>query len=424
METIVFQIKKKGSKNMSIRKKLVSLLGTTVIAAAVMMVGGEATEVQAASYTVSSTTSDVTGEVGSTVKVPIHISTEAELRGLSGKLNGNYDSSVLQFEGMSPEGIPDPALTSTAGGNFSYLTSKGNTFKSGTLNLEFKVLKCAADPVTVTIKDLYYTDGNESSDKVSLTAKVTINHPTDQRVETVTKEPTCTEKGSKDVKCGVCGADLGTEEIPALGHKAGDWKVTKEATCTEKGSKDQLCSVCGEVIKTEEIPALGHKAGDWKVIKEATCTEKGSKEQRCTVCGEVVKTEEIEKLAHTWKTDKDTDKDGWKVITAATKDKEGSKERVCSVCGTKETATIAKLTDAATPTPTATPAATSGNKNNTTTGTTATGTKTAGGTSTGSTAVKTGDSTNVAGMVAVVVASAGILVICGVMVMRRRKINR
>lgn len=369
---------------MSIRKKLVSLLGTTMIAAAIMFVAGGATEVQAASYTVTSTTGDVTGEVGSTVKVPIHISSAQDLRGLSGKLNGNYDSSVLQFEGMSPEGIPEAVLTSTAGGNFSYLTSKNNTFKSGTLNLEFKVLKCTADPVSVTIKNLYYTDGNESSDMVDLTAKVTINHPTDKRVETVAKEPTCTEKGTKSVKCGECGADLGTEEIPALGHTAGDWKVTKEATCTEKGSK----------------------------------------EQRCTVCGEVVKTEEIAKLAHTWKTDKDTDKDGWKVVTAATKDKEGSKERVCSVCGTKETATIAKLTATTTPTPTATPGATSGNKNNTTTGTTSTGSKTTSGTSTGSTAVKTGDSTNVAGMVAAVAASAGILVICGVMVMRRRKVNR
>ena len=222
---------------MSIRKKLVSLLGTTMIAAAIMFVAGGATEVQAASYTVTSTTGDVTGEVGSTVKVPIHISSAQDLRGLSGKLNGNYDSSVLQFEGMSPEGIPEAVLTSTAGGNFSYLTSKNNTFKSGTLNLEFKVLKCTADPVSVTIKNLYYTDGNESSDMVDLTAKVTINHPTDKRVETVAKEPTCTEKGTKSVKCGECGADLGTEEIPALGHTAGDWKVTKEATCTEKGSE-------------------------------------------------------------------------------------------------------------------------------------------------------------------------------------------
>ena len=414
---------------MKIRKKLLSLLGAAAMAVTVMAVAGGAQEVKAASntYVVNSSVADVTGNVGDTIEVPITFTTDTPTNSLLGKLRDNknnvsyYDDTVLKFVGTEFRGMP-AGLTSTAGGNFSYVSTETST--SGTIILKFEVLKCSPTPVTLNIKDLYYTTNAIKTDTVNLTSKIMINHPTDKRVETVTKEPTCTEKGTKSVKCGECGADLGTEEIPALGHTAGDWKVTKEATCTEKGSKNQLCSVCGEVIKTEEIAALGHKAGDWKVTKEATCTEKGSKEQRCTVCGEVVKTEEIAKLAHTWKTDKDTDKDGWKVVTAATKDKEGSKERVCSVCGTKETATIAKLTATTTPTPTATPGATSGNKNNTTTGTTSTGSKTTSGTSTGSTAVKTGDSTNVAGMVAAVAASAGILVICGVMVMRRRKVNR
>ena len=374
---------------MKIRKKLLSLLGAAAMAVTVMAVAGGAQEVKAASntYVVNSSVADVTGNVGDTIEVPITFTTDTPTNSLLGKLRDNknnvsyYDDTVLKFVGTEFRGMP-AGLTSTAGGNFSYVSTETST--SGTIILKFEVLKCSPTPVTLNIKDLYYTTNAIKTDTVNLTSKITINHPTDKRVETVTKEPTCTEKGTKSVKCGECGADLGTEEIAALGHKAGDWKVTKEATCTEKGSK----------------------------------------EQRCTVCGEVVKTEEIAKLAHTWKTDKDTDKDGWKVVTAATKDKEGSKERVCSVCGTKETATIAKLTATTTPTPTATPGATSGNKNNTTTGTTSTGSKTTSGTSTGSTAVKTGDSTNVAGMVAAVAASAGILVICGVMVMRRRKVNR
>ena len=374
---------------MKIRKKLLSLLGAAAMAVTVMAVAGGAQEVKAASntYVVNSSVADVTGNVGDTIEVPITFTTDTPTNSLLGKLRDNknnvsyYDDTVLKFVGTEFRGMP-AGLTSTAGGNFSYVSTETST--SGTIILKFEVLKCSPTPVTLNIKDLYYTTNAIKTDTVNLTSKITINHPTDKRVETVTKEPTCTEKGTKSVKCGECGADLGTEEIPALGHTAGDWKVTKEATCTEKGSK----------------------------------------EQRCTVCGEVVKTEEIAKLAHTWKTDKDTDKDGWKVVTAATKDKEGSKERVCSVCGTKETATIAKLTATTTPTPTATPGATSGNKNNTTTGTTSTGSKTTSGTSTGSTVVKTGDSTNVAGMVAAVAASAGILVICGVMVMRRRKVNR
>ena len=410
---------------MKLGKRFFSFLGTVLLATAVAWNVGSVTEVKAASYTVNSSVDDVTGEIGDTIKVPIHISSTQSLTGVGGKLNGNYDSTILKFEGISFEGIFANGLQSTAGGNFGYVVDSSNAFKNGTVNLEFKVLKCSPNPVSVTIKNLYYTDGNESSDMVDLTAKVTINHPADKRVETVTKEPTCTEKGRKEVKCGECGADLGTEEIPVLGHKAGEWKVTKEATCTEKGSKEQRCTVCGEVIKTEEIPLKDHTYTE-KVTKKATCTVEGEKVLTCSVC-HATKTEKIAKLAHTWKTDKDTDKDGWKVVTAATKDKEGSKERVCSVCGTKETATIAKLTETTTPTPTTTPTttpgATNGNKNNTTTGTT-TGNKTTSGTATGSKTVKTGDSTNAAGMVAAVAVSAGIIVICGVMVMRRRKANR
>ena len=309
---------------MKLGKRFLSLLGTAFLATAVVWNVGSATEVKAASYTVNSSVSDVTGEVGDTIKVPIHISSTQSLTGVTGKLSGNYDSNILEFEGISTEGLSQNAFISTAGGNFSYLTPVANAFKSGTVNLEFKVLKCSADPVSVTIKDLYYTDNNESSDKITLTAKVTIHHPQDQSEEKVIKEATCTEKGSKSTICKVCGATLKTQEIPALGHKAGEWKVTKEATCTEKGSREQRCTVCDEVVKTEEIAALGHKAGEWKVTKEATCTEKGSREQRCTVCDEVVKTEEIAALGH---------KEGkWEIIKESTFTEKGSKKLHCAVC--------------------------------------------------------------------------------------------
>ena len=188
---------------MKIGKKLFSLLGTALLATAVAWNFGGATEVQAASYTVNSSVSDVQGNVGDVINLPIHIESTQKLRGLSGKLRGNYDTTVLEFQGMEGKDIPEAVLTSTAGGNFSYLTSSSNTFSSGTLNLKFKVLKCSADPVSVTIRDLYYTDGNESSDKVTLTANVTVNHPQDQREEKVTKEATCTEKGRKSHLCTV-----------------------------------------------------------------------------------------------------------------------------------------------------------------------------------------------------------------------------
>lgn len=282
---------------MKIRKKLLSLLGAAAMAVTVMAVAGGAQEVKAASntYVVNSSVADVTGNVGDTIEVPITFTTDTPTNSLLGKLRDNknnvsyYDDTVLKFVGTEFRGMP-AGLTSTAGGNFSYVSTTTST--SGTIILKFEVLKCSAKPVTVTIKDLYYTTNAIRSESVTLTSTVTIAHPEDQKEEVVTKKPTCTEKGTKEIRCKVCGGVLEEQEIAALGHKAGDWKVTKEATCTEAGSKEQRCTVCGEVVKTEEIPALGHK-GEWKVVKASTFTEKGSKEERCSVCGELLDTKEI-----------------------------------------------------------------------------------------------------------------------------------
>ncbi|MCC2238649.1 dockerin type I domain-containing protein [Fusicatenibacter sp. CLA-AA-H213] len=313
---------------MGIKRKILSLFSAVVMGATVIFTAAGGEHVQAAeTYKVNSSVADVSGNVGDTIEIPITFTTDTPTNSLLGKLRDNknnvsyYDDTVLKFVGTEFRGMP-AGLTSTAGGNFSYVSTTTST--SGTIILKFEVLKCSAKPVTVTIKDLYYTTNAIRSESVTLTSTVTIAHPEDQKEEVVTKKPTCTEKGTKEIRCKVCGGVLEEQEIAALGHKAGDWKVTKEATCTEAGGKEQRCTVCGEVVKTEEIAALGHKAGDWKVTKEATCTEAGSKEQRCTVCGEVVKTEEIPALGH---------KGEWKVVKASTFTEKGSKEERCSVCG-------------------------------------------------------------------------------------------
>ena len=80
---------------MKIGKKLFSLLGTALLATAVAWNFGGATEVQAASYTVNSSVSDVQGNVGDVINLPIHIESTQKLRGLSGKLRGNYDKNVI-----------------------------------------------------------------------------------------------------------------------------------------------------------------------------------------------------------------------------------------------------------------------------------------------------------------------------------------
>ena len=104
----------------------------------------------------------------------------------------------------------------------------------------------------------------------------------------VAKQPTCTEKGVKAIACKVCGTvkeGAKTEEIPALGHKPGEFEVTKAPTCTEKGEEVSKCTVCNAVVDTREVAAKGHVAGEWITVRQPSATQTGKMIQKCTVCG-------------------------------------------------------------------------------------------------------------------------------------------
>jgi hypothetical protein len=71
-------------------------------------------------------------------------------------------------------------------------------------------------------------------------------------------------------------------------HAYGDWNVTKEPDCTNTGSKIHACTVCG-YEQTEEIAALGHDFSDWKF--SWTGNESCTASRTCTRCDI---TEEVE----------------------------------------------------------------------------------------------------------------------------------
>ena len=143
----------------------------------------------------------------------------------------------------------------------------------------------------------------------------------------VTKEPTCTEQGTRKRTCKLCGK-VQKESIKKTGHSYGNWKVTEEATCTEEGTRVRTCKVCGH--KEKQSYLADHEYGKWKVLKEATCTEKGVRQHTCKVCGHVEK-KDIEMLPHDYE---------WSIIEAATDHSSGIRAQVCRVCGHTEQAQV------------------------------------------------------------------------------------
>lgn len=134
--------------------------------------------------------------------------------------------------------------------------------------------------ITAKIAETDTHEAAEASHKLTVT-----DH--DSGTWQTVKEPTCTEAGSEQRVCEVCGEVLETREIAAKGHKDGEWVVTKQATCTEPGEKELHCATCGEVIKTEAIPATGHAATHVSA-QDATCTERGVIEHwACGTCGKL-----------------------------------------------------------------------------------------------------------------------------------------
>ena len=197
-----------------------------------------------------------------------------------------------------------------------------------------------------------------------------------QEQTSLTKSPTCTEKGSKTYKCSKCG-ETNVEEIPATGHtwkihqiaqnkseckcsvcgatKAHDLKVVSKdpATCTKKGIIHYVCKDCGKKVRDNDpdAPALGHDWknqngtcsrcnaqhthdwGEWKTTTPADCTTEGEEVRQCNTCG-FEETRTLAKTDHQW--------GEWKNTTPASCTHEGEETRQCSVCQETETRKLKK----------------------------------------------------------------------------------
>ncbi len=116
---------------------------------------------------------------------------------------------------------------------------------------------------------------------------------------TVTKEPSCSEEGSRYAICSGCNTTF-TEILDKLPHNESGWAVVKDSTCLEEGSMQKVCTLCDEVLRTEIIVKKDHVESAWITDKAATCTENGSKHIECENCETVLETQSIKMIAHSY----------------------------------------------------------------------------------------------------------------------------
>lgn len=173
---------------------------------------------------------------------------------------------------------------------------------------------------------------NNTTDNMILYAKWSDSHTHSWDSGVVTKQPTCTEAGTKTYTCTSCGKTK-TTEIAATGHQHTEIRNKKEATCKEEGyTGDTYCTDCETKVSSgQAIPKTDHTWDNGKVTTEATCEHTGVRTYTCSVCGETKK-EEIPKTDHTY--------DDGTVTKKPTCIETGIKTYTCTVCQKTKTEEI------------------------------------------------------------------------------------
>lgn len=203
-----------------------------------------------------------------------------------------------------------------------------------------------------------YVDRNIAYFSYGATAAPKHTHDFSEVVKNSLKQATCTQEGSKTLRCS-CG-DTQVEKIPKIAHKFGSWETTKPATVEEEGLKVRKCQNCStqETQKIEKLkPSTNNNTstntntntntGDTNTTEkphthsftieipekrvEPKCGVAGSKTMKCTGCD---KTENvtIPALEHKF--------GEWIIDEDSTTEKEGSKHKECENCGEKGSITV------------------------------------------------------------------------------------
>ena len=217
--------------------------------------------------------------------------------------------------------------------------------------------------------------GGENKPDESKPAESQVSEHTHEFGEwTVTKEPTCTEKGTEERTCA-CG-EKETRSIKAKGHTYVEVSPENDTetdplhkatapTCVDTGIKVEICSVC-QNRKESTIPANGHtfvevspendtETDPEHKAKAPTCTETGIKVEICSVC-QYRQESTIRATGHTYTTEVAPGEDTADLgelpegeteadhrAKAATCTEDGIKVQYCDVCHARHEEVINKL---------------------------------------------------------------------------------
>lgn len=178
------------------------------------------------------------------------------------------ENSELQFK--NSQVFFDLQKDRSNGKAYNYLEKYGSEcFLGGTTK---ETLSLKKGKYLLVVKNAYSDSCKEPMFTGKFDIKKECNHVYN---ETITKAPTCNEKGTKTYTCTKCGYSY-TEDIPKITHNY-KTEITKEPTCTEDGTKTYTCKLCGDSY-TEIIPATGHE------YKKINIDDKTYKIE-CSKCG-------------------------------------------------------------------------------------------------------------------------------------------
>ena len=193
-----------------------------------------------------------------------------------GTAKGHDFSGTIRNDGNTQNGTHSYLCKNGCG---TYGNATAHSWNAGVVNPDStcttegtKTYTCTADGCGATYTEVVSAKGHTKGDA---------------KVENEVKA-TCENGGSYDlvVRCKVCNAVISTEHktTEKLNHNYTS-SVTKEPTCTEKGIRTFVCQNDKTHTYTEDINAKGHTFGATTSKKDATCTEAGNKAyKQCETC--------------------------------------------------------------------------------------------------------------------------------------------